>query len=536
VSFGRTLPSCVLALVAACLGCAHRSTVERAYGGDVVEGHYVSPQAYAAFLRGAIAEAEGHAVDALSAYGEAADFDPASPEPWTRMAQVRCSQGGRDGVAKAESELAHALKLDPGYARAWAVKAACAAARGDVVGQRAAATRAAQLDPQGDGASILLARAGDAGGASIASRQVLVALTVTAMDPVAAWTAMASWAEAHGDVALWTRALIELAHAAPERRDAIARSAEELAGAGSLGEARSVAGAAIDANVSPLPIRLGLAARLAVDEAILRRDGAAVRRRAARAGLPLDEAAGRALLGGERAIARQLASGAAAGDPGAFGARLVLAVVDGADLGAALASQRPGDAPASGAALVALGVALTRGALPAGVRASLGTAPRLPLVPGDDRVVRPAVELVSRGALPTDALPPDGVLELAVIRGAPAPSAHPAQDDARLDLRHRYLALAFTQPSSPAARELGERLRGVITSDAIVACAAALVQLSSGASLAPDAAHALLARNPADPLLAAITLRLAEKVGDTDVARHARETLGQLGLPRRSVD
>jgi len=230
VSFGRS-PAFVVALLA-CLGCAHRSTVERAYGGDVVEGHYVSPQAYAAFLRGAIAEAEGHAADALSAYGEAADFDPASPEPWTRMAQVRCSAGGRDGAAKAESELAHALGLDPGYARAWAVKAACAASRGDVAGQRAAAARAVELDPQGDGASILLAKAGDGGGASMASRQVLVALTVTAADPVAAWTAMASWAEAHRDVALWTRALIELARVAPERRDAIARSAEELAGAG----------------------------------------------------------------------------------------------------------------------------------------------------------------------------------------------------------------------------------------------------------------------------------------------------------------
>jgi hypothetical protein len=524
-----------VALVAACIGCAHHSTVERAYGGDVVEGHFVSPAAYAAFLRGAIAEAEGHANEALSAYGAAADFDPASPEPWARMAHVRCSSGGREGIAKAESELAHALDLDSGYARAWAVKAACAAARGDVAGQRAAAARAAELDPQGDGASILLARAGDAGGASMASRQVLVALTVTAADPVAAWTAMASWAEAHGDVALWTRALIELARAAPERRDAIARSAEELAGAGNLGEGRAVAAAAIDASASALPTRLGLAARLAVDEAIARRDGGAVRRRAARAGLPLEEAAGRALLGGERAIARQLASSTAAGDPGAFGARLVLAVADGADLGAALASRHPGDAPASAAALVALGVALMRVTPAVEARASLAAVPRLALVPGDDRVVRPAVELVSRGALPAEALPPDGAIELAVIRSAFPPSVHPAPD-ALLDLRHRYLSLAFTQPGSPGTRELGERLHGVVASDPVVAAAAALVQLSTGASLAPDAAHALLARNPADPLLAAITLRLAEKVGDTDVAQRARETLGQLGLPRRSVD
>ena len=237
-------------LVPACLGCARGSVVQRAYGSEVVEGRYVPPEAYAAFLRGAIAEAGQRPVDALRAYLDAADRDPASPEPWTRMAEVRCKAGDRAGGTRGEEDAARALKLDSAYAPGWAARAACAAARGDAAAEHVAAARAAQLDPQGDGANVLLARTGDtprsaspAGGAGGA--EVLVALTVTAHDPVVAWSALASWSEAHGDVALWARALVELARVAPERRTAIARSAEELAGAGNLGEARAVAAAAL---------------------------------------------------------------------------------------------------------------------------------------------------------------------------------------------------------------------------------------------------------------------------------------------------
>ena len=48
--------------------------------------------------------------------------------------------------------------------------------------------------------------------------------------------------------------------------------------------------------------------------------------------------------------------------------------------------------------------------------------------------------------------------------------------------------------------------------------------------------RALLARDPADPLLAAVALRLAEKTGDAEVARRARETLSALGASRRRVE
>jgi hypothetical protein len=214
----------------------------------------------------------------------------------------------------------------------------------------------------------------------------------------------------------------------------------------------------------------------------------------------------------------------------------VLAVADGADLLGAAVSARAGDTPASGAALVAFGAALMHVASPAQARATLASIPRLSMTSGDDRVMRPAVELVSRGVLPGDALPPDGVVELFVVTGSATAHLAIAPDDAALDRRHRYLALALTQPRSPLLRELAARLRAVSPTDPVVVAATAIAQLAEGGPIAPDVPRVLLARNPADPLLAAVALRLAEKVGDADVARRARETLSALGAPRRSVE
>ncbi|HEY1695428.1 MAG TPA: hypothetical protein VGG39_24835 [Polyangiaceae bacterium] len=520
----------------ACVACVHPGSVERAYGGDVVEGRFVSPAAYAAFLRGALAEAEGHGDDAVDAYVQAAHDDPASPEPWARIAHVSCGSGGgagapaaaADAVARGEAAARRAVALDDTYAPAWVAVAECAAARGDASGERAAADRALRLDPRGDDATVLLARS-ETGEASPSEREALVALTVTAHDPRVAWGALARWAEAHGDVALWTRALVELARVAPDRRTFVASAAEQLAGEGYLVEARAVAAAALDADRRPLAPTYALAPRLAIDEAIARDDGDSVRRRAVRGHVSLEEAAGRALLAGRRDLARDLASELAAADPGATGARLVLAAAGGGDL-RAVANPRPGDAPASAAALVAFGVALLQAA-PASAPEDIAALPHEAVVPGDDPVVRPAVELVSRKAAPPELLPPDGRVELAALTGTPAPSSEQG-----LDARHRYLALALTHPGDPATRTLAARLHGVASVDPVVAAADALQLLGTDAIVAHDAPRLLLARNPADPLLAAVALRLAEKVGDRDVARRARETLTAMGLPRRAVE
>ncbi|HEX8796858.1 MAG TPA: hypothetical protein VF765_38165 [Polyangiaceae bacterium] len=516
--------------------CAREPAVQRAYGGNVIVGAFVEPEAYASVLRGAIAEAGGHWPDALQAYEEAAARAPRSPEVWTRIGEVRCQANPRD--ASADAAIDHALRLDAEYARAWSARARCDQARGDAAGANAAAARAAEIDPAADGANVLLARADGhgapgAGHVDVSTRERLVALTATARDPVVAWGALATWSEARGDVALWSRALVELARRSPSKRDSIAGAAEALAGAGALGEARAVAAAALDAAPEPMGPGRGLAVRLAVDEAIARHDVDSVRARTTRGRLPLDEAAGRALLAGETTLARTLADEEASADPASRGARLVRAAVSGGDLVAAASDPRSSDSRPSAAALVAFEAALARSVPPARAIAALRSLEADAILDGDDRVERPSVELVSRGLMARDRLPPAGVVELAVLEGDAR--ALPVQGP--LDARHEYLSLALAHPDTPRARELAKRLAVVGAGDDLVAVAAALEELAAGATIPPEAPRDLLARNPADPLLAATALRLAERVGDQDVARRARETLTALGRkPGADVD
>ncbi|MGO9839139.1 MAG: hypothetical protein ACLP1X_33570 [Polyangiaceae bacterium] len=500
--------------------CASTPPVERVYGGRTVLGRYIEPEAYAAFLRGAIAEAGGDLRSAIAAYDVAAELDPRGAEIWARIGAVRCAADPLD--RRADDAFRRALATDDVAGRTWEAKAQCALVRGDGAGSRAAAMRAAELDASADGAIVLLARAAGAG-RDAATRERLVSLTLTSRDRVAAWDALARWAESHGDVVLWARALEMIAPLDASRREAVARAAEELAGVGEMVEARSVAAAAVDASDEPLSAsRRALASRLAVDEAIGRGDVETVRIRASHARVPLDEAAARALLAGKVAIARELVSMMAVADPSALGARLVLAVAEGRDvLGAAL---RPhGDAaPVSSAVLVAFGAALVRVASLDQTRESLTHIGHDRIAASDDRVVRAAVALVARGALPATALPPDGVVELAAMGLA---DTHVLGDRRSLDARHAYLALAIEEPAGARARELGAPLARVGAWDPVVASAAALVTLASGSPVDRGAAGALLAIDPADPLLAATALCLAEKSGDSEGARRAHAAL-----------
>jgi hypothetical protein len=109
------------------------------------------------------------------------------------------------------------------------------------------------------------------------------------------------------------------------------------------------------------------------------------------------------------------------------------------------------------------------------------------------------------------------------------PDALMAARASPLDARHEYLALALAHPDSQRARALGAQLEGADASDPIVAAAAALMRVTSGATTGSAAAKALLVRNAGDPLLVATALHVAEKAGDHDVARRAREALTALG-------
>ena len=216
-------------------------------------------------------------------------------------------------------------------------------------------------------------------------------------------------------------------------------------------------------------------------------------------------------------------------DPEDAAARLVLAACGGGDVARTASDVRRHGARASAAALVAFGVAAVRAASPEDVRATLAAIVHDPIVAGDDRVMRPAVELASRGVLDASALPADGLVEVAVLRGDASNEGLSMPDRRALDARHEYLALALTDPRTPRARELGHRLAGVAAFDPIVAAASGLMLLATGAPIDPAAAGALLQRDPADALLAATALRLAKKTGDADIASRARAALAALG-------
>lgn len=516
-------------------GCVHPPAVERAYDGHVVEGRFIEPGAYAAFLRGVTAEAGGDMKEALSEYVDAARIDPTGVEIWTRIGELRCEVDPRDD--QADTFFARALKLDATYARAWAARSRCALVRGDIVGARAAARRAAELDPSADGANALLARIG--GPEQVAApRAMLVALTVTAREPVVAWDALGAWAESHNDIALWARALRETARMAPARRDDVTIGAEKLAGSGEIWAGRGVAAAAAaaDGGGRSVVAEHPLGARLALDDAIAMGNGAAVSARATHLRLPLDEAAGRALLSGNRSLARELASASASADPTAIGARWVLAASGDLDLFGVAQDVRPDGRVSSAAAFVAFASVLVHAASPERLRAMLAGLAHAPIVAGDDLVVRPAVRLASHGAIAANDLPPDGVVELAALHGLAPPAELLAPGARGLDARHQLLALALLHPDGAGARDLSARLATAAISDPIVAAAGALIQRASSGLTALSTGRVLMARYPGDPLVAAVALRLAETAGDRDVAHRARDALTALGgVSRASV-
>jgi hypothetical protein len=457
--------------------CASAVPVERAYDGRVVEGRYIEPAAYAAYLRGAIAESAGDSKRALVAFTEAARLDPDSVETAQRIAGARCEARPRE----------------------------CAPRRAE-------------------------------GDSSPASREHAIALALGSVDPAAAWGALVVWARRRDDVALEAFALARMAVADPSRRDEIAEAAEELAGLGQLTAARAVAALAFDAADAPFSDeRRMLARRLAVDEAIVRGDADATRRRAIRARIGPDEAAARALLHDQPALAVDLAMESARADPGDLGSCLVLAamgkgsaVAGCVDIFGASAAVRASKRRLPAAVWVVFGRAAMRALGPGGARTTLAGVDHDAVIAGDDAVSRTSVVLALRRAVDAHDLSPEGALELAVARDAPPAERAAFADTQAMDPRHRYLRLALADPGSKETVELGERLARVAPNDRVAAAATGIARLGSAMAAEPDAAAKLFARDAGDPLLVAVALRLANKLGDAVTLEKARTTLALL--------
>ena len=126
-------------------------------------------------------------------------------------------------------------------------------------------------------------------------------------------------------------------------------------------------------------------------------------------------------------------------------------------------------------------------------------------------------------------MPPDGRVELSFAPAARAlPEGSSPPDPQTLDARHAYLAMALTAPTAPATRALEARFARLVPPDLairVVAVAFAVARLGDGAPIDPGAAGDPPRARSHDPLVAAAALRLAEKVGDAEVARRARAAM-----------
>ena len=495
----RRLTTLAALLACACAGAP--GAVTRVVDGRTVEGRFVSPQAYEQFLRGAIAEESGATDEALVAYESVARADPTDPELYARIARVRCARRPDDPLARAAVD--RALELDPDYGPAFAARALCSfAAGGDV-------QRAARLEPQNLELQIAAATSD---GALSQGAERLVAITAAFRTRAAAWEALASWGETHGDPALAVRAWVELVRLAPSRARLAQRAAEELAGAGELALARRIAVAVVLARADTArggaPSPSLLATRLAVDDALLRGDDASATLRATLGRLPMDEVAARALRHGQLDLGEALATRAAAADPLSAGARLVLRTV--ALLRGRSASPMPAASEAGGVATFVCYMHLRVLAERLDVGSAREAATSFPCAKaeaGDAVLTGLASDLAARSLLDAGALPPDAKLELLVRRGEVPLGAPPAE----LDFRHRLLWLAAASPEAEEAHALAARALARPTRDPVVASALLRIAAARHETVSREALDAAARVDPADPILLASLLLGREK-------------------------
>ncbi|MDB4943924.1 MAG: Tetratricopeptide 2 repeat protein, partial [Labilithrix sp.] len=126
-------------------GCARDPRVARVYDGHVVEGRFIAPDAYAAYLQGALADAAGDLPGALAAYRRAIDEDEEDPELEARVGDVQCRLDPKDPAA--DAAFTKARKIDPASAAALGAQARCELLRGHAAEATALAERAAEQDP-----------------------------------------------------------------------------------------------------------------------------------------------------------------------------------------------------------------------------------------------------------------------------------------------------------------------------------------------------------------------------------------------------
>ncbi len=240
---------CAAALFAGC----ERPRVVRSAAGELVLGRFIAPQAYEAYARATLAEAEGRLPQAADAFRAAAVLDPDGPEPWTRLGAVLCLQ---DDPRAADEAFAAALEADPSFAPAYKERARCALGRRDAAGALAAAELALVLDPEDEDTALVYADALAEGGRVGDARSVLVALLVRGPPRAGVAERLMKLATAE-DVA--SRRLAARATALASARPA-ARTVEDVDRALLAGDLTAARALAASAGVAPGALALRAAA------------------------------------------------------------------------------------------------------------------------------------------------------------------------------------------------------------------------------------------------------------------------------------
>jgi tetratricopeptide (TPR) repeat protein len=510
----KRLVAALVPFVLAAVACGSDPRVVRVYGGKVVEGAYVPPEAYAEYLRGALAEEAGDLAGATAAYEKALGEDDEDPEVWTRVGDVRCRKDPKD--AKADDAFAKALKIDRTYAPAHAARARCLSARGKPDEAAAAAREASVNDPSNVDIEALVIRTAPKPVPAVRDRAL--ALTVAHGERSAAWEALAHWGRAHGDAELAARGLEGLVRLSPSRSAEIEKGALELLGQGYTAYARRLAAAIADvpAEHGGSGPRDATLARLAVDEAVLGGDRAKIERRAVRTHVALSEVAARALLLDRRELATKIAKDVTAADPKSSGAQMVLAAMNAKpkEIGG------HNDSPPEACALVLADViASTSNADTA--RAWLTRVQRTPMAPLDPVIGPLAVELAARGVLTPEELAIDQRIELAARRRETPP---PLPPNTTLDAKHAFMWHVLDNPTGKEATALAAKLAPAAERDPLVGFALSRYLLGQDTRNL-DVVRRAIAAAPAHPLLLAIAVELAKRVGKTEELTPARAKL-----------
>jgi tetratricopeptide (TPR) repeat protein len=480
-------------LAIATSGCGVDEGVIRVVDGDVMITHFVPAEAYAAFLAGTLAEADGRLTIAQGRYRDALSIDDRDPLVWARLGDVTCRLSASN--READAAFKRALAIDPSSASAREALSACAERRKDLPGATSSALAAAADDPRrpeldARANTLLAQRTADS------ARARILASTRTFGDRPEAWEALLNWSLDRHDAFLVVTAVKNLLAVRRSHVASGVRAAIALAGWGAIEEARAVSRVTLEAKEDGHVID-PLVARLAVDSALSADDVAGAQALAAKGHVPLGEVGARAYLLGKTDAARKVAQEVADADGGDVDAAAVRAMTD-----ATRAVAPPPAREISAAAWVALTESLLVRVGRDAASAFAGRSRRASLDGRDALVVDRAVELAAAGVLApeTDA----ERVELA-LRRAETPRLLPG-----LDERHELVArlLGGVERDDARTKRLIALLSPGLGRDPLVTFA--LVERARRANAVTQEQRDLLLRAPAHPLTLALRVELAD--------------------------